>query len=131
MFLIDSSAWIEYFRPNGSSNVKQRVRGILQKDGAVTCGVVLVEVLRGARNERDYKAIHDALMSLPVMPADETVVERAAQWGYSLARKGKTPPTTDLMIAAAAHEKAVLLHVDQDFEVMGSLLGLAHERIAP
>lgn len=130
MFLIDSSAWIEYFRPGGSANVKQRVRNILQKDEAVTCGVVLVEVLRGAKNEKDYKAIHDALMSLPVIPADDAVVERAAKWGYALARKGNTPPTTDLMIASASHEKAVLLHLDQDFEAMGSLLGLANERIA-
>lgn len=129
MFLIDSSAWIEYFRPGGSTNVKQRVRNVLLKDEAATCGVVLVEVLRGAKNEKDYKAIHDALMSLPVIPLDDIVTERAAQWGYSLARKGKTPPTTDFMIAAAAHEKAVLLHLDQDFEAMGTLVGLTHERI--
>jgi len=43
MFLIDSSAWIEYLRPNGSKRVKERVREILEKDDAVSCGIVISE----------------------------------------------------------------------------------------
>ena len=48
MFLIDSSAWIEYLMPNGSKKVKDKVRDILEKDDAATCGIVVVEILRGA-----------------------------------------------------------------------------------
>ena len=40
MFLIDSSAWIEYLRPKGSIKVKERIRNILQKEEAVSCGIV-------------------------------------------------------------------------------------------
>jgi len=43
MFLIDSSAWIEYLRPNGSKRVKERVREILEKDDAVSRGIVISE----------------------------------------------------------------------------------------
>jgi len=36
MFLIDSSAWIEYLRPKGSKKIKERVKEILQKEEAVS-----------------------------------------------------------------------------------------------
>ena len=49
MFLIDSSASIEYLRPKGSREVKERVREILQREEAVSCGIVVVEILRGAK----------------------------------------------------------------------------------
>ncbi len=34
MYLIDSSAWIEYLRPNGSKKVKDRVREVLRREEA-------------------------------------------------------------------------------------------------
>jgi predicted nucleic acid-binding protein len=46
-----------------------------------------------------------------------------------LDRKGKVTSTTDLLIAAAAYKKARLLHLDRDFEMIGSLVGLAGERL--
>jgi predicted nucleic acid-binding protein len=58
MFLIDSSAWIEYLRPKGSQDVKERVRDILQKEEAVSCGIVIVEILRGAKNEKDFQLLN-------------------------------------------------------------------------
>ena len=57
MFLIDSSAWIEYLRPNGSKKVKQRVREVLEKDEAVTCGIVVVEILRGVKDDKLFKIL--------------------------------------------------------------------------
>ncbi len=59
MFLIDSSAWIEYLRPNGSQKVKERIRWILQKEEAFSCGVIVIEILRGARNEKDFQALRE------------------------------------------------------------------------
>ncbi len=129
MFLIDSSAWIEYLRPNGSLRVKQRVREAIEKDEAVTCGIVVVEILRGAKDDRLFKTLKETLLSLLQIPMNDEVIEKAAQWGCALDRKGKTVSTTDLFIAAAASEKAVVLHVDSDYEVIASL-GLRQEKIA-
>jgi predicted nucleic acid-binding protein len=131
MFLIDSSAWVEYLRPKGSKKVKERVREILQKEEAVSCGIVVVEILRGAKNEKDFQSMHDSLMSLPQIPIDEVVIERASKWGFLLDRKGKSISTTDLFIAAAAYKKAQLLHVDSDFEIISSIIDLEEERIEP
>ena len=129
MFLIDSSVWVEYFRSKGSQKVKERVKAILQRDEAVSCGIVIVEILRGARNEKDFQALRDSLVSLPQISLDDTVVERASRWGFLLDRKGKVVSTTDLLIASAAYKKARLLHSDSDFEVITSVADLEEERI--
>ena len=129
MFLIDSSAWIEYLRPKGSRKIKERVKEILQKEEAVSCGVVVVEILRGAKNDKDFRSLHESLTSLPQIPIDDAVIERAAQWGFLLDRKGKFVSTTDLFIAAAAYKKACLLHADRDFRIISSVVELDEERI--
>jgi predicted nucleic acid-binding protein len=129
MFLIDSSAWIEYLRPKGSPKIKERVREILQKEEAVSCGVVVVEILRGARNEKDFQSLRDSLTSLPQIPIDDAVIERASRWGFQLDRKGKVVSTTDLIIAAAAYKNARLLHADRDFELVSSVIDLDEEKL--
>jgi predicted nucleic acid-binding protein len=129
MFLIDSSIWVEYLRPKGSKKVKDRLREILQKEEVVSCGIVVVEILRGAKNEEDFRSLHDSLVSLPQIPIDDAVIERASKWGFLLDRKGKTVSTTDLLIAAAVYKKAKLLHLDRDFEVISSAVDLEEERI--
>ena len=129
MFLIDSSVWIEYFRPKGSQKVKERVRAVLQRDEGVSCGVIIVEILRGARNEKDFQVLKDSLVSLPQIAIDDNVIERAARWGFLLDRKGKVVSTTDLLIASAAYKKTRLLHSDSDFEVIASVTDLEEERI--
>jgi len=129
MFLIDSSAWIEYLRPKGSQKVKQKVREILQREEAACCGIVVVEILRGATNEKDFQSLSDSLRSLPQIPIDDPVVERASQWGFLLDRKGKFVSTTDLIIASAAYKKARLIHVDSDFELVSTEVDLEEERI--
>jgi predicted nucleic acid-binding protein len=129
MFLIDSSLWIEYLRPKGSKKIKERVKEILQKEEAVSCGVVVVEILRGAKNEKDFRSLHESLTSLPQIPIDGAVIERASQWGFLLDRRGKSVSTTDLLIAAASYKKACLLHADRDFEIISSVVELDEERI--
>ena len=127
MFLVDSSAWIEYLRPTGSPSVKGRVREILAREEACTCGIVIVEVLRGARTEKDWAALHESLVALPQLLIDDAVVSKAARWGFQLDRKRATFSTTDLLIAAAAHGKATLVHRDGDFTRMAAVIGLKEE----
>ncbi len=129
MFLVDSSVWIEYLRPAGSKKIKERLRDILQKDEVACCGIVVVEILRGARNDRDFSALQESLLSLPQMPIDGAVIERASKWGYILDRKGKVASTTDLLISSAAYKKARILHLDSDFQMIASVVGIEEERL--
>lgn len=130
MYLVDSSAWIEFLRPGGAQAVKARVREILGREEACCCGVVVLEVLRGAKTDKDWAALHEALTALPQIQLDEAVVSRAARWGFRLDRRGATFSTTDLLIAAAAHGKAILLHRDGDFTKLAREVGLKEEFVA-
>ncbi len=129
MFLIDSSAWIEYLRPAGSPRAKERVREILRMNAGASCGIVAVEILRGVRNERDFQVLGEALTALEPLPIDNEVIDRAARWGYLLDRKGKSISTTDLLIASAAHGRACLVHIDRDFEQLSAVAHLEQEKI--
>ena len=129
MYLIDSCAWIEYLRPKGSQKVEEKVKEILQREEAICCGIIAVDILRGAKNEKDFQSLNDSLLSLPQIPIDDSVVERASQWGFLLDRKGKFVSTTDLIIASAAYKKARLIHVDSDFELISTEVDLEEERI--
>jgi predicted nucleic acid-binding protein len=129
MFLIDSSVWIEYFRPKGSTKAKERVIEILQREEAVSCGIVLIEILRGAKNEKEFQFLKEALTALPQIPLDEGVIERASKWGYQLDRQGKFVSTTDLLIASAAYPKDCLIHSDLDFKAIASIVDLKEETI--
>jgi predicted nucleic acid-binding protein len=129
MFLIDSSAWIEYLRPNGSQRVKERIRNILQQEKAVCCGIVVVEILRGAKTEKDFQMLRNALTALPQIPIDATVIERAAKWGFLLDRKGKDVSTTDLLIASASYKQASIVHLDRDFQMIAAVVELEEEKL--
>lgn len=129
MYLPDSSVWIEYLRPNGAAAVRERVRGIIEREEAACCAIVVVEVLRGAKCEKDYSALDVALRALPQLPLDDRAIERAARWGFVLGRKGVTVPTTDLLIASAAHGRAVLLHRDGDFKRIAEVGGVKEEML--
>jgi predicted nucleic acid-binding protein len=121
--------WIEYLRPKGFLNIKERGRAILQKEEVVSCGIILVEILRGAKNEKDFESLRDSLMALPQIPIDGTVIERASKWGFLLDRKGRVVSTTDIIIASAAYKNALLLHSDKDFDTIASIVDLEQERI--
>ena len=131
MFLIDSSAWIEYLRPKGLRQIRERVRGVLQREEAISCGIVTIEILRAAKNEKDFQSLYDSLSSLPQIPIDESVIQRASRWGFRLDGKGKSVSTTDLLIASAAYKKARILHADSDFERIASEVDCEEERIMP
>ncbi len=111
----------------GAAAVKERVREIVQREEACSCGIVVVEVLRGAKTEKNWSILWESLTALRQLPFTDDVIERASQWGFMLDRKGKTASTTDLLIAAAAHKKAKVLHLDHDFEMIAEITGLDEE----
>ena len=131
MFFIDSSVWIEYLRPKGSTAVKEKIRELLKLGEVVLCGIVLIEILRGAKNKRDFEKLYDSFFSLPQIPIDEEVIKRASRWGYEMDRKGKVVSTTDLIIASAAYKKARLLHIDSDFKMIAEVFDLEEEMLTP
>jgi predicted nucleic acid-binding protein len=119
LFLIDTSAWILGLKRNSSNQIKNILTGILDKDLSATTGIIILELLQGTRTKKEYAEILSDLSALYYFEVDKEVWEKASQLGFNLRRKGKTIPSTDLLIASIAlHYDLTLLHSDNHFEII-------------
>ena len=128
MVVVDSSVWIDFFsgRPSPGCTALRR----LLQDGEVQLIVpdlVLFEVLRGFRHERDWRSARTLLESIGIeaVGGRELAVE-AAQHYRSLRQQGITVRSSlDVLIATFCIERGyVLLHSDRDFLAFEDLRGL-------
>ena len=117
MLLVDSSVWI-----NRTRNIEtDSTRFVDFRDGqeeiAVT-GVIVQEVLQGARSDAGFESLRNLLFAMPLLePREFTTYEIAAV----LYRRARTRglairKSTDCLVAAVALEHgALLVHNDRDF----------------
>jgi predicted nucleic acid-binding protein len=124
--LIDSSAWIEFFRRTGSrANVE--VRDLMQErpgEVAIT-EPVLMELLAGAPSGRAFSQIEKLTGGLQLLPVDASVDYRDAAIVYRAVRRGghTVRKTMDCLIAAVAVRTGVtLVHRDRDFDLLAAAL---------
>jgi predicted nucleic acid-binding protein len=119
--LIDTSYWIEYINRPGSERMR-RVAELIREDCAAATGIVLAELLRGARTNAEMEKIKASLEAVLWVETDERLCARAGEIGFELRRKGVTIPTTDCIIAAAAESiGGNLLTLDGHFGEIDSL----------
>lgn len=122
LYLIDTSVWLEVL-PRGSVNasLQQRVDALLSADLVAITGTIRLELLGGARSEREWERLDRLLEALHSLSVEENHCQRAARMGLQLRREGITVPFTDLLIAAVALESgAVVLHRDRHFDYIAS-----------
>lgn len=118
MILVDSSAWVEYLRSSGSSVDRCLRAALAEKEPLATTGVILLEVLAGARDEPHARDLRRLLARCQSLPAEEPSDHEAAAALYRSCRRAgitiRRPP--DLLIATIAiRTGARLLHLDADF----------------
>jgi len=117
LFLIDTSAWILGLKRNSSNQIKNILTEILDKDQSATTGIIILELLQGTRTKKEYTEILSDLSALHYFEVNKKIWEKASQLGLNLRQKGKTIPSTDLLIASIAlHYDLILLHADNHFE---------------
>lgn len=118
MILIDTSAWVEFFRDTGSA-VCNRVEVLLESEIA-TCDAVRMEVLAGARNERHLRSLQRLLAQAVVLPMGPADYDDAATLYRFCRREGETVrKLIDCLISAVAIRAGVpILHNDIDFDVL-------------
>jgi predicted nucleic acid-binding protein len=123
VILVDSSAWVEFLRGTGSP-VHLGVRRALQESVELACTeVVIMEVLAGARDARDWERLRRLLYGLRFLAVDGLAdYESAAELYRRCRRAGLTPrKMTDCVIAAVAiRNEAQLLCDDSDFIAIAS-----------
>ena len=118
MILIDTSAWIEFFRDTRSP-ICERVEVLLESEIA-TCDVIRMEVLAGARDERhlnDLRRLLAMATHIATLPTDYD--DAAALFRTCRQRGGTVRKLIDCLITAIAIRVDVpILHNDRDFQVL-------------
>jgi predicted nucleic acid-binding protein len=117
MILIDTSAWIQFFR--GQEPLASSVDDALATNDAALCGPIETELRRGLLNERERKKVLPLLGGCHWLATPDNLWTEAGDLGYGLRRRGITPKTLDLLIATYALANDVaLLTADSDFRHM-------------
>lgn len=128
MILVDTSAWIEYFRATGSATSVE-VRRLLSEDAdqVAMCEPVAMEILSGAIDDSKYTKLEQLVNGLPSLSVDNAVDFRVAAGIYRAARRaGRTIRSiNDCLIAAVAiRHGARVVHRDADFDVIADMTTL-------
>lgn len=117
MILVDTSAWIDFFRGKGHS--ADRVDELLASNEVALCGPVLTELRRGLRSPSERRKVIPLLDGCHELEQPAALWEEAGELGYVLARRGVTVKTMDLLVATYALSHGVaLLASDSDFDDM-------------
>jgi len=122
MFMIDTSAWILALRKKFHPLVRDRIDAILSEGEVAINGIIQVELLGGARSERDYDRLKSRLDALLHIEATRELWSSASRLAFDLRRQGLNVPHTDAFIAASAADcGAVLLHADSHFDAIAKV----------
>jgi predicted nucleic acid-binding protein len=97
--LIDSSIWISYFSSQDES-LCANVEGLIRTDQAMISGLILGEVLYGAKSRIEYENLADTFEGIRCLVDSPEVFSRAADYAWQLREKGIKAPLADLTIAA-------------------------------
>jgi predicted nucleic acid-binding protein len=77
LFLIDTSIWIWALRPSGVAAIRHRLDEVLAKGKGATTPLILLELLSGAREEKDYTELSEDLSALHQFPISGSVWKEA------------------------------------------------------
>ena len=114
--LVDTSAWIDYFnKPN--SKIGKAVEKIIKQEKAFITGLILTELLQGARAQEEYDVLLDSMLALPLLETELNTWIETGRLAFTLRRQGITVPTTDLIIATLAlRDNCAILTLDHHFQ---------------
>ena len=121
MILVDSSAWVEFFRRTGSPTNRKLASLLAEGNDLAWTEMIALEVLAGARDDVDRARLRRLLYNHTLLPASgPTDYESAAELYRACRRRGETPRgLVDCLIAAVAIRSEVeVLCSDADFEVI-------------
>lgn len=113
--LVDSSAWIEYFRQT-EGPVGDTVLRLLGEDRIVLCGMVELELLQGIR-PKERRMLVELLQALTYVETERRDFVAAGERLAQLRRQGITIPASDGLIAILCiRHQLRLLAVDRHFD---------------
>ena len=129
MILCDTSAWVDHLRDR-RTRAAARVDALLASDDLVVTDVVVLELLAGARDDGQLRALERMMASFRRMSCESRDHDEAAAIYRACRRRGATPRSLlDCLIAAVAiRTGAAVLHHDRDFDVIARHVPLLIDR---
>lgn len=117
--IIDTSAWIESFRPGSEKSFQRLVKDLIIQESVFLPGIIKTELLRGTKSKKEFDQLSQMLKGLTYLSVDEDFWERLSDFSFQLFRKGTVVPLTDTYIALLCIEnQASLLHRDKHFDLI-------------
>lgn len=114
--LFDTCAWIDFLRyPDGI--LGDLIATAIENDKALLCGVVMTELLQGAKGKKENRQLDLIFSTIESLPCEEVVWHEAGLILQNLKHKGITVPLTDALIAIIAKRHRVdLVTLDKHFK---------------
>lgn len=117
--IIDTSVWIESFRPSADPSLHRLVKDLILGELVLLPGIIKTELLRGAKNKKEYNQLNHLLKGLLYLAVPEDFWERLSEFSFQLFRKGIAVPLTDTYIALLCIEnQAPILHRDKHYDMI-------------
>ena len=126
MILVDSSAWIDYFRGTATPQA-EKLDSLLGTEPIATGDLILTEVLQGFVSDRDFNQARKLLTSLVIVnvAGRDTAIQAAKNFRALRAHGVTVRKTIDTLIATRCIESGLLLlYSDRDFDPFVEHLGL-------
>ncbi len=114
MVLVDTSVWIDFLQDPDSRHAAALEALILENNRAVTCGIILQEILQGIKDEKNFTLTKDRLFRLPYIDIDKATYLYASSLYRMLRAKGITIPAVDVTIASLAVRRGIPLYTKDD-----------------
>jgi predicted nucleic acid-binding protein len=112
--LIDSNFYIHHLR--SGKNPFQELASAGENWELFTCGMVMLEVLRGVRDPRQRVKMEAAFSLMNFIPTSNPIWTRARHFAWQLDRRGIILPAQDHLIAACALQAGIaVLTADAHF----------------
>ena len=114
--LFDTCAWIDFLRyPDGI--LGDLMATAIEDDKALLCGVVMSELLQGAKGKKENRQLDLIFSTIKSLPCEEVVWHEAGLILQDLKYKGIAVPLTDALIAVIAKRHRVdVVTLDKHFK---------------
>ena len=121
--LVDSSVWIEFFRKNEPYH--GIVSQLMDDEQIVCCGVILAELIQGARSDKELVVLENFLHVFTFIHGTPELWAAAGKLSHKLRRKGITVGLSDCFIAVAAASANVrVATLDNHFDMLCKPAGI-------
>ena len=114
--LIDTSAWIDFFRSN-SGAAGDVVTDLIRLDKAYLTGPIIAELLHGVRVKKEISQLNFIFTTIPCLEINQNDWKVTGNTLRQLRGKGLSIPLTDVLIASVAiRNNMSVLTLDKHFQ---------------